>query len=76
MKRISGYIPDELYSDIEELCKRENRKIAPMITMLLQLAVKEKTRKRNAKKIHISDHATDEHQNNAGGQGVFPHTKR
>ena len=66
MKRISGYIPDDLYSEIEEIGKKENRKIAPMITLLLQLAVKEKTRKRNAKKVHISDHTTNSSPCNTG----------
>lgn len=50
MVRISGYISEELASSIEEIAERENRKFTPMISILLQLAVKEKNRKRNAKK--------------------------
>lgn len=46
MKRISGYISEELYLEIEEISKRENRKITPMISILLHMAVKEKNRKR------------------------------
>lgn len=65
MKRISGYISDELFLEIEEIAERENRKFTPMITLLLQLAVKEKNRKRNGKKVHISDHSTNISQSNA-----------
>lgn len=50
MKRISGYIPDELFLEIEDIAKKENRKVTPMISLLLQLAVKEKTRKRKVAK--------------------------
>ncbi len=34
MKRISGYISEELFSEIEEISKRENRKVTPMIAIL------------------------------------------
>lgn len=51
-KRISGYISEELYNQIIEIAEKENRKFTPMIDLLLQLAVKEKIRKRNGKKIH------------------------
>ena len=50
MKKISGYIPDELYLEICEIAKKDNRKVAPVITILLQQAVKEKKRKRHAQK--------------------------
>lgn len=50
MKRISGYITEELYAEIEEIAEKENRKVTPMISLLLQLAVKEKTRKRKSVK--------------------------
>ncbi len=59
MKKISGYIPDELYQGIAEIAERESRKFAPMVTILLQQSVKERNRKRNAKKVHISDHTTN-----------------
>lgn len=48
MKRISGYISDELYAEIEDIAKRENRKVTPMISILLQQSVKEKKRKRKS----------------------------
>lgn len=65
MKRISGYISDELYSEIEEIAEREQRKVTPMISLLLQSAVKEKNRKRNAKKVHIGYNASNVHPNNS-----------
>lgn len=61
MKRIWSYIPDELHSEIEEIAKRESRKLNAMITLLLQLAVKEKNRKRNGKKVHTERNTTDVH---------------
>ena len=64
MKRIWGYVPEELYNDIQEIADREFRKFNPMITLLLQLAVKEKNRKRNGKKVHTERNATDIHKNN------------
>jgi hypothetical protein len=64
MKRISGYISDELHSSIEEIAKRENRKFTPMIDLLLQLAVKEKNRKRDGKKVHTGRNTSNVHQNN------------
>lgn len=47
--RISGYITEELYKEIEEIAKRDNRKFTPMISILLQQAVKERNRKRAKK---------------------------
>jgi hypothetical protein len=49
MRRISGYIQDELYEEIVDISKRENRKLAPTISILLQYAVREKNRKRQKK---------------------------
>jgi hypothetical protein len=46
MKRISGYIDTDLYDAIEEIAKKDNRKFAPMVTILLQQAVKERNRKK------------------------------
>lgn len=48
MKRISGYISDELFASIDDIAKRENRKVTPMISILLQQAVKEKNRKKKS----------------------------
>jgi hypothetical protein len=67
MKRISGYISDELYNSIEEIAERENRKFTPMITLLLQLAVKEKNRKRHAKKDNLEYSAGDMGKSNTTG---------
>jgi len=56
MKRISGYVTEELYLEIEEISKKENRKITPMISILLQLAVKQKNRKRNGRQENNTEH--------------------
>jgi metal-responsive CopG/Arc/MetJ family transcriptional regulator len=42
-----------LIESIDELANTEKRSRSTMILLLLQLAVKEKTRKRNAKKVHL-----------------------
>lgn len=65
VKRIWGYVPEELYNDIQEIADREFRKLNPMITLLLQLAVKEKNRKRNGKKVHTGRNTTDIHQDDS-----------
>ena len=49
----------ELITSIDELADRDGRSRSGMIVLLLQQAVKERTRKRNAKKVHIQDNATD-----------------
>jgi hypothetical protein len=49
MVRISGYISEDLKRDIQEIADRENRMFTRMISLLLQLAVKEKNRKRAKK---------------------------
>lgn len=66
MIRVSGYISEELNSDIKDIAKRENRKFTPMISLLLQLAVKEKNRKRFAKKDNSSYNTSDTRSGNAG----------
>jgi hypothetical protein len=48
--QVSATITPELYSDIKDFAEKENRSISLMVAMLLQLAIKEKTRKRNGKK--------------------------
>lgn len=66
MKRISGYIPDELHSDIEEIAKRDIRSFTATISLLLQQAVKERNRKRvRDKKDDIRHNPSDAHQNNS-----------
>lgn len=57
MKRISGYITEELFSDIEEEAKRESRRITPMISLLLRNAINERKRKR--KKIPAQHNPAD-----------------
>lgn len=56
MKRISGYITDDLYKSIEEIAERENRKITPVISLLLHQAVKERLRKRNGRQKGNTEH--------------------
>ncbi len=67
MRRLSAYISDELHDEIQELSVREQRKMTPMISLLLQLAVKEKNRKRNAKKDNSKHSAGDMGKSNAEG---------
>jgi hypothetical protein len=67
MKRISGYITDELYDEIVDISKRDKRKFTPTIDLLLQQAVKERNRKKNANKIHIQNKSADSRKSNAGG---------
>jgi hypothetical protein len=50
MHRVWGYISDELNTELLEIADREQRKLANVISLLLQQAVKERNRKRNGKK--------------------------
>jgi len=59
MKRISIIVEESLHDSIKKISEDLDRSMNYTITLLLQLAVKEKTRKRNAKKVHISDHTTN-----------------
>jgi len=49
----------ELITAIDELADKDDRSRSGMIVLLLQQAVKERLRKRNAKKLHIQDNPTD-----------------
>ena len=46
MKRISAYISEELFLQIDQMAKAETRSVNSMITILLEKAIKEKLRKR------------------------------
>ena len=50
---------ESLIKEVDEIANREIRSRSEMIDLLLRLAVKEKNRKRNGKKVHISDNTTD-----------------
>lgn len=50
MQRITSTIPDELKADIQVLATDDKRSFSEMVCLLLQLAVKEKTRKRKSAK--------------------------
>jgi len=45
--------------EIEAIRQKENRTRSEMIDILLRQAVKERYRKRNAKKVYIQDNATN-----------------
>lgn len=49
----------EMIDIIDELANKSDRSRSGMIVLLLQQAVKEKTRKRNAKKLHIQNNTPD-----------------
>jgi hypothetical protein len=59
MVRVWGYVPEEINNEIENMAAKEQRKVANLISLLLQSAVKERLRKRNGKKLHIQDNSTD-----------------
>ena len=44
--QISSTVTPELYAKIELLASKENRSISEMVSLLVERAVKEKTRKR------------------------------
>lgn len=48
--------------EVEAIRQKENRTRSEMIDILLHQAVRERLRKRNAKKIHIQNNPTDECQ--------------
>ena len=52
-------MPEELGNTIYDMAKAEKRPMNTVIVLLLEKALREKTRKRNAKKIHIQDNATN-----------------
>lgn len=53
MQRITSTIPDELKADIQFLATEDKRSFSEMVSLLLQLAIKEKTRKRKGGKQDI-----------------------
>lgn len=48
--QVSATVDNGLYSQIEEISKKEKRTMSEMVYLLLQYAVKEKTRKRKGAK--------------------------
>jgi hypothetical protein len=60
-------MPIELGETIQAMAKTVRRPMNTEIVLLLEYALKEKGRKRNAKKAHISDYPTNSRQINAGG---------
>jgi len=47
--QVFATIEQELYDQIEELARKNDRNLSQMVALLLQQAVKEKTRKRHGK---------------------------
>lgn len=45
--------------EVEAIRQREDRTRSEMIDILLRQAVKERLRRRNAKKVHLQDNTTD-----------------
>jgi hypothetical protein len=52
-EQICATIPNELSESIFEIAKRDNRTFSQTVSLLLQQAVKERNRKRNAKSSNI-----------------------
>jgi len=50
MPRLTTSVSDETFKVLKEIALRDRRSISVTIELLLQLAIKEKTRKRNAAK--------------------------
>jgi hypothetical protein len=48
--QLSATVEPELFRQVEELAKKDNRSLSEMVSLLLQYAVKEKTRKRKGAK--------------------------
>jgi hypothetical protein len=59
-------MPIELGETIEAMSKTVRRPMNTEIVLLLEYALKEKGRKRNAKKAHIPDNTTNPRQEYAG----------
>ena len=57
--QVCATISKELNDEVVELSQKENRTFSQMVSLLLQLAVKEKTRKRNGRKSSISNNTTN-----------------
>ena len=58
---------ESLIKQVDELAIKDTRSRSEMIYILLQLAIKEKTRKRNAKKDHTEYSAGDMGKSNTTG---------
>ena len=50
MPQISATVTHQLINDVSEIAKRDNRTFSQTVSLLLQLAVKEKNRKRKVVK--------------------------
>lgn len=50
MPRLTTAVSDDTFEKLKELSKKERRSLSLTIDLLLQWAIKEKTRKRNASK--------------------------
>ena len=60
-------MPVELGEAIQAMAKTVRRPMNTEIVLLLEYALKEKGRKRNAKKAHIPDYPTNSRQEYTGG---------
>mgnify|MGYP003443460744 CR=1 FL=1 len=65
--QICATVPNQVELDIIEIAERDNRTFSQTVSLLLQQAVKERNRKRNAKKVHIPDNAPDKCEKHIGG---------
>ncbi len=54
--QVSATIPVELHQQITDLAEKNNRSISEMVAILLQQAVKEKTRNRRGNKEDNTEH--------------------
>ena len=57
--QLCATVQKSLANQVAEIAVRDNRTFSQTVSLLLQQAVKERNRKRNAKKVHISDNPTD-----------------
>ncbi len=67
MKQITSRVEEDLFREIEQIANELDRSITYTIALLLQMGVKEKTRNRNGKKVHVPNNATNTRKSNAGG---------
>ena len=60
MKQYTFTSEEELINEVDEIAARENRTRSVTIKLLLQLAVKEKNRKRkNGKEVHVQHQSSN-----------------
>lgn len=50
MKRVSLYLSETILNQIKEIAEKEKRSVSQMVEILLERAIKERTRKRTDKK--------------------------